>query len=463
EKPMVRAMGDREPTRANVATWASGALNTRAVRAALEEELERGQNGQRKALAALSLGRIGDASSYGVLERALQTEALRRYTNDVTLTAAWSLGVLADTRAAGQLADVLRRGPPDASLMAAWSLGRLSSASQPALGSLLDAYWSGDDALRERARVGLSVALSKPKPGLTEAEVHHAMQREERFVKHGIRDARFDVTGLLKHVLDGVRTPPMVDPTEWMVEHEAAVRAAIKRALDAGSPASSGVMLEDLARADASLALGSPGVAGQVRRREALSGALGEVREVLLGAMSASGDKQSVQTARERFVVIAGVLGRAQDLAALGELSGAESARTRRLVVRALGVGYPASAQAADAVRAGLSDPSFDVRLAALEQVSRIEGAQGLVGEVLRVLERDAVSAVRQSAARALGELGDAGALGALERAARGADLALGVDALRSIRRIGGAEADRILAGFTKHPDLRMRVAARGR
>ena len=60
-------------------------------------------------------------------------------------------------------------------------------------------------------------------------------------------------------------------------------------------------------------------------------------------------------------------------------------------------------------------------------------------------------------------ELGDERAIGALERAARGGDVSLGVDALLAVRQIGGDEAARVLAGFAEHPDMRMRLVARGR
>jgi tetratricopeptide (TPR) repeat protein len=439
--PVTRALSSANPTIRDLATWTLGGAGSKKAVSTLAEVIESGQSATQIALAALSIGRIGDASGFAPLEALLESAAMRRYNDNVSVNATWALGLLQDARAVPRLTDVLERSSGPAADVAAWSLGRVGGPL--ALGVLLDAYWSGDAELRERAHRGLVHFAQRD--AIPTAEItQDALTLEARMIDP--RRRVINTEQISSSRVRVARRMPLTALDPILSAHPDALVAAAKRAHDANDPDALRELVRDLAhpslRLGADATISDDATAARARAVRALAPTLRKLAGD--GAMSA------------HALASLGLLGDPADLA-LFAAAFSDDDPSRRVSALLATARLPDSAERAALITRGLGDPALAVRAAA----AQLAGASGdaSLTDALRGALSDPSDVVRANAAAALARRGDAGATDGLAALAGSGALAPRLAALRALHALG---ADDVLSAYADHPDPRVRLAARG-
>lgn len=441
------------------ATWGLGALDSDTSIKTLERLVEQESvDFNQKALAALSLGRIGGKQAEKVLLRALEDVQEQGYSDDYGLAVVLGLGLSGSAQSVTPLEKVLSHPNPNMATAAAWALGQIDDGSAAA--ALLDAYWSGDKKLRERARDGLNWfadagQLESIRPGYTR------MLAESRVINEREKDpARQFESALIFDMLEqGYAYAPMSRPDRFFVSYED-VLSKIVSEKSAGKEEERKALWNDLMREDVALGLGIVSGEGVDQSRKRLIQA---IRPQLLASLAP--EREGWEERRAALVML-GMLANKEDLATIREHYRDERAIVRREAIRALGFGFVQSAP--DEItnvllQALVKDDSPDVRaqaasvlsLASLSVQSRADVERALIAGL-----DDRALVVQVQSARALGDLGLQGATDALVANIGGLE---GDDALYArlyaLAKLDTPAAREVLDRYRESGDLRVRQA----
>ncbi len=439
--PISRALSSPNPTMRDLATWTLGGAGSKKTVATLAKVIEEGQSTTQIALAALSLGRIGDPSGFTPLEGLLESAALRRYNDNVSVNATWALGLLQDQRAVSRLTDVLNRSTGAAGDVAAWSLGRIGGPL--ALGALLDAYWSGDSSLRERAHRGLVHFAQRD--AVTTAEItQDALALESRMID--LRRRVINTEQISRGRINVAKRIPLVSLDSVLSAHPDALVDAAQRAHDADSKDAVRELVRDLAHP--TLRLG----AGATVSDDASAARARIVRKLAPTLRKLASDDLMSSHA----LTALGLMG---DPANLSLFSSAFSSDdpSRRVSALLATANLPDSAERTALISRGLGDPVLAVRAAAAELAG--SAADASLADALVSALSDPSDVVRANAAAAIARRGDSDAMTPLATLASSGALAPRLAALRALHTLGATDA---LATYTDHPDPRIRRAAQG-
>jgi tetratricopeptide (TPR) repeat protein len=456
-RTLIRALDNDDPNVRDMATWALGYTGGDDAVDALVGIVKEGQNWTQQALAAISLGRIGDPKAARALIDVFDTVKGSRSTDSTGVAIVWGLGRTEDPRAVPKLREALERGSKEARSVAAWSLARIGNDA--ALEALLDAYWSEEPVRREVGGRGLVQMAGKEatqQEGRVSArEVAHDIQ----FFNERTHEIQTDA--VISSLRKDASAIDVTSGGDFIAPHlETIARLAADRlARGQNDERVQRIVLRDLSDMASGLGFGilSPSTQADKEAVEALV----EKLHPRLRELAKSDDPTTLRPVAK----LLGVVGDSGDLDRLLELANSDHSIVREAAVSGLGEMKP-SKKVVDAVTARLADESFSVRSAAAASLGALVGPDdahaGDAAEALLATLDDDFRAVREAGAQGLVALGSDQAISGLSQ--RLANLALPVKlvALRALATSQASRAKEALAPYVEHNDMRIRRAAAG-
>ena len=455
-EPLLRALEDPNPAIHDAAAWALGSVGGDKSVKELTKILSGGSNSRLQAVAALSLGRIGNKRAVPALLSSLEESRLQRYNDSLAVSVSYALGALGDSRAVEPLADVLQKSNGAAGDAAAWALGHIGN--KRAVEVLFDTYWSGDRAQRNRARRGL-VWLSAGKEKLSGDDLYRRMLAESRFVDD--RDLRFNSDDLIEALVADVTFTPMVDPSAMVSSNIDTIAKVARDKLASGSTEVKALTLEDLTRPELLLGLGVS------KSPESVEAALRGVLKTLHSELLAAARSESNEDPRivRASLVLLGLLGDANDLELLLQKAADEDPTIRREAIHGLSLGFTTKDRAHAVMVKGLADQDFSVRAAcasALGGIGKGSASKSVTDALVARLADDYIS-VRVEAAKSLGRLEATAAIPKLIAALGDDSRDVQRAAIASLARMDDPKARAEVEKFKNHSDWRLREAAMGK
>lgn len=453
---MLGTLKDDDASMRDAAAWVLGGLgNERAARdlAGLLEGSD--TSSQQRALAALSLGRVGGKVANKALGAALERAKSERYHDVTALAVVLGLGLSGDGAHASALGDVLKTSTGRSADAAAWALGRVGG--DEAVRLLLDAYWSGDDVLRERARRGLTWLNDAGRDDAVSAG-YVQMLSESRYIDERADEPanRFQVQSLFDGLVQDVTYAPMASPGALLSGYEDVIlkvaKAKSEKLADAKTQKA---MWSDLMRDDLWFGLGAVS-ASDTAMHDARQRVFAGLRDDLVITLDERTDPERTRAA----LVMLGKLGRGEDLELILRYGASPDTLIRREAIRALGFGYPGDARAHKMLLNALAtDSSADVRA----QAARVLGgfSTDRLTTVTRLIAalQDESMVVQVHAARSLGELGDERAVEALAKELDKVPRDVLQARVEALAKLDTAEARQVLEPWESHYDMRVRRA----
>ena len=372
---LVGALDDEHATIREMAAWALGATGGKLAISRLIRVLEEGQNNRQRALAALSLGRLGTPQAMEAIARSLAQSERQGWGDELALASVTALGYSPRPDTAQTLTTILTSSGSSAGEASSWSLAQIGT--EEALEALLNASWSEQERTRDRARRGLAWWIK------ASAEQRTERLEEDLALEASLVDAKrqvFDIKELFSNIQERASFAPLVDMSPILRDHQPTLQRVIAQKLSTGSDAERALVLQDL---NATQGLGAALRDGSKSTRALMVALTPSLREYarasnealskpaisLLGRMADPADRALIIAAAR-----AGQPGRLDALGALGHVaqSGDEraleilieatrddSSRVRATACSALGVARAPNAQAIEALATRLGDDAF--------------------------------------------------------------------------------------------------------
>ncbi len=457
---LVGALDDEDPGVRDMATWALGFTGGRRAVKALVDVVKKGQNWTQKALAAISLGRIGTAKASRALLDALEPDRLSHSSDNTAVALVWALGRAGSDKAVPALEKALDTGSAEVRDVAAWSLARVGNDA--AFKALLDAYWSDEPLLRQAGARGLVQMAGRDPHQDEKATAAREAAHDIQYIDD--RRQQIQTDSIISSLQQDARAIDVTRSGDFIAPHLDTIAKLANDRLGGDNERVRRIVLRDLADMAGRLGFGilTPTTKAD---EQAVDTLLARLHPQL--AKLAQSDKPAIL---RPAVLLLGAAGDSADEPRLLELAGAKDPGVREAAIDALGHAKPASSQAADkivaALRHALADPAFGVRAAAARSLGALVGpkdahAAKATAALLELLGDD-FRAVREAAAQGLVALGSDEAITGLS--ARLGDLALPVRlvALRALASSKTDAARKALAPFRKNDDIRIRQAAGG-
>lgn len=437
--PLVKATANSDRAVREIATWALGRTGSPAALAPLRRIVRDEPEWTLRALAAVSLGRLGKKEAVPDLAERLADPRKRDARVEVRVAAAWGIGALGDpagrqplVRAAAEDRD------PTVRRMATWALGNLKSPE--ALDDLLRIYWTAPPAVREVAGKALLRLGPAGGPGTASYVVW-----EENLGFYNDREHRVEVEFLLRVLLSDELLAQASDGRFAITRGESSIAALLLEQLSRADAGALTGVLYDLDQREDSLALGALTwkLPEKKAEREEVISALGRIGSKLVPRLLEllSADSPLVRAHA------AGVLGKVGDKRAFDPLLSALADKhpdVRRKAARALG--HLGDKRATSALVQRLSDESWMVRSHAATAVGQL-GDRTARSALVKALD-DEYPFVQAAAAEGLGYLGDPGVVSALAERVDKASPPVRRAMLEALERLGGPEADKVLERY---------------
>ena len=392
-----------------------------------------------RALAAISLGRLGKKEAVGDLAERLSSPAKRDARAEVRIAAAWGLGALGEPSARDALVRAASEDrDPGVRRMATWALGNLRTAE--ALEELLRIYWTAPPAIREVAGKALLRFGPAGGPGTASYVVW-----EENLGFYNEREHRVEVEFLLRVLLSDELLARASDGRYAITRGEAVIARLLLEQLSRDDPSALTSVLYDLDQRPDSLALGALTwtLPEEKTEREEVLAALGRIGAGLVPRLL---ELLAADTPLVRAHA-AGVLGKVRDGRATQPLIAAladKNEDVRRKAARALG--QLGDKRALNPLVERLGDGSWMVRSHAATAVGRLGDGKAR-GPLLKALD-DEYPFVQAAAADGLGYLGDKSVVGDLASRVDSAAPPVRRAILQALERLGGPEAQKVLQRY---------------
>lgn len=455
---LIAALSHDDPAMRDTVTWALGYTGGKDAVKALVNVLKNGQNSTQKTLAALSLGRVSGATARAALSEAIKDESFASASTQMRIALAWAVGRSGAAAATASLAKIMENDTEAIAGVAAWSLAQMET--DLAFEALLGAYWADSPLQRRYGAIGLLELATEPAPP---RERYAADVRETRFLeatRHEFYpDGMIDDLAAQTVAVDGDATRDLLGP------HLSAIQAVSTHLLEEGSAAVRRRVLDDLVamnREHAYGVLAPRDASGRAaldtlmadltpRVRALVEGANAQLSpELLRPAMQLLGALQEPKT---RAVLVGYATHpdpsvRAAALFSLGDW-GAKNATANEVI---------------DLLKRSLDDDAFGVRAAAALSLAKSlpgdSAPAAQAAELLVKMLRDDSLLVRQAAAQALVLIGSPEGLSQLGSTMDSLPTAVQISALRALARDGSPAAQKLLAPYQQHRDIRLREAA---
>jgi tetratricopeptide (TPR) repeat protein len=454
-RTLIRALDNDDPGVRDMATWALGYTGGSDAVDALVEIVREGQSWTQQALAAISLGRIGDPKAAKALIDAFDNAKGSQSSDSTAVAIVWGLGRAGDPSAVPKLREALERGTKESRSVAAWSLARIGDDA--ALEALLDAYWSEEPVQREVGGRGLvqmgGKEAAQPEGRTSAREVAQDIQ----YVNE--RQHEIHTESVIASLRQDASAIDVTTGGDFIAPHLETIANMATQRLAADDEDVRRIVLRDLSDMISGHGFGILSPATKADRdavQELVKKLHARLREL------AKSDDPIVLRPVARLL---GAVGDSGDLDRLLELARSDHSVVREAAVSALGEMTP-SKKVIDAVKARLEDDSFSVRSAAATSLGALVSPQDAYVEevstaLLTTLDDDYRS-VREAGAQGLVALGSVKAIEGLSQ--RLANLALPVKlvALRALASSKSTEAKEALAPYVEHADMRIRRAAAG-
>ncbi len=447
--PLSRVLSDSDPMIRELAIWALGGVGGDVAVKSLGETLVSGQSWREQALASISLGRIGsDKAVQRLLEfhRRLQET---QHSDYLEVAVIWALGRSGNAQASVPLANALNHTSDDVAAVAAWGLGQ--SKSPQAIGALLDAYWGADSRVRQRAARGLVQAATPKDIMPRDRRRIDEIRRELRLVNE--RDRVFDVEGVIKGLAQAASVVPVPRDANIFIGANTDILAASAKKAIVVRPER---VLRDLVSADARLRMGhltgaDPSAAESESLRIVAKNLLPEARAI-------ASKKGVARTHALTFLAAAGEKADAE--AVVGLLSDPDQSVRE---AAALAAGYVGDTSARDVLTKALKDPWYGVRANAASSLGLLYSGSkdSKIAASIEALLAEDFGSIQVAAAKALGRIGSPGSIPPLQKRLLSATIPTMTACIEAITAIGGPEAQEIVARYRKHPDPRVRDAAK--
>jgi cellulose synthase operon protein C len=441
--PLIKATTNSDRAVREIATWALGRTGSASALGPLRRIVREEPEWTLRALAAISLGRLGKKEAVPDLAERLASPAKRDARAEVRVAAAWGLGALGEpagrdalVRAAAEDRD------PNVRRMATWALGNLRTPE--ALEELLRIYWTAPPAVREVAGKALLRFGPAGGPGTASYVVW-----EENLGFYNEREHRVEVEFLLRVLLSDELLARASDGRYAITRGEAVIARLLLEQLSRDDPSALTGVLYDLDQRPDSLALGAltwtlP--TDKTQRNEVLA-ALGRIGAGLVPRLlELLGSDTAMVRAHS-----AGVLGKVRDARAVSPLIAAladKNEDVRRKAARALG--QLGDKRALDPLVARLGDGSWMVRSHAATAVGQL-GDRKARSPLISALD-DEYPFVQAAAADGLGYLGDRSAVAELASRVDKASPPVRRSILQALERLGGPEAQKVLERYHGGP-----------
>ncbi len=457
---LVPLLEDEDISVKESSTWALGALGSSKAIKPLQKLLERDDVGSRqKALAAISLGRVGDKKAVQPLLKTLDALKKEGIYDEQSMAVVMGLGLVGHRDGVNALGTILTEvADDDVVSTAAWSLGQVQDKS--AVSALLDAYWSDDPGLRERAWRGLNWSVSMDATGGLRPD-YRQMLKESSYIHEREKQVanRFDSMGLVRQLKQETTQSPVTSPYPLFENYSDTLLAMVKAKSKTSSKARQilwGDLMQDQLVLGVGMVSGDEQQAGVEEMRRKLIAAIKPELEAALKLSDLSWQE------RRAALVMLGMLGQQADLDLVVASYGSDKPIVRFDAMRAMGMfaGVSDARVKSLILKAVAEDDSPDVRAQAAVVLGQdaFAGQPDVVDTLIKGLE-DTSLLVRVESARSLGLLRATSAVDALSN---GLDTRDGEDLyarVYALARIGSTEAKKVLEPYLVHGDFRVREA----
>lgn len=458
---LISALEHEDPALRDMATWALGYTGGDPAIRALAQVLKSGQNSTQKALAAVSLGRLGGARAGAALRDAASQESFKAESTQMRTALIWALGQARVAAAVPLLARALQEETDAVARVAAQSLARVDSDA--AFEVLLGAYWADSQAQRAYGAAGL-LALSAPPEA---ARSRYALSTQEtRYVQ--VTRHEFDAAAMIRELAEQAKSASVSAPRELLGPYLPAIQAVAARQLNSGAPGPQQRVLEDLVGMSAPIPHGvlAPRSAQGRQARDTLINRLNPDVLAIVESAKSSQAPVTVDILRPSLQLLGGFQ-QPQARALLLDFTAHSNSSVRAAALAAIGQWGSQNAgagQVLEALRAGLQDEAFGVRAAAAISLGRsVQADDAQAAEASRTLAamlQDESLMVRQAAARALVALGSEEAIAQLGASLDGLETVVQITALRALAEDASPAALKVLDPYQTHRDIRLRQAA---
>ncbi|QDG53970.1 tetratricopeptide repeat protein [Persicimonas caeni] len=454
-RTLIRALDSDDPTVRDLATWALGFTGGSQAVKALVDIVKEGQNWSQQALAAVSLGRIGDARSSRALLDAFDSARISRSSDNIAMAIVWALGRAESDKAVDKLTKALEEGSKEVQSLAAWSLARVGN--DEALEALLDAYWSDEPQQREVAGRGL-VQLAGREP---EGQGAESTAREVAHDIQYINDRRHEIQtdSVLSSLRQDASAIDVTPAGDFITDHLDTFARMAKGKLEGDNARVRRIVLRDLADMSGGMGFGvlSPATdADKAAVKKLVAKLHSPLQEIA---------KSEESAVLRPVATLLGAVGDSGDVPKLLELAKSDDVAVREAAVSALGK-MPTSKELVEAAKARLGDDSFAVRSAAAVSLGELVGAKDAQADAITKALLDTLGddyrAVREAAAEGLVALGSDAAINGLAERLANLSLPVKLVALRALADSESEAAKKALVPYADHADMRLRRAAAG-
>jgi tetratricopeptide (TPR) repeat protein len=453
-RTLIRALDNDDPGVRDMATWALGYTGGSEAVDALVGIVRDGQNWSQQALAAISLGRIGNERAAKALIDAFETAKGRQSSDRTTVAIVWGLGRSEDPRAVVKLSETLERGSKEARGVAAWSLARIGNDA--ALEALLNAYWSEEPVRRAVGGRGLVQMAGRDSAAHQGGTSAREVAQDIQYINERRHEIQTD--SVIASLRQDAGAIVVTSGGDFIAPHlETIVGIAGERL--GGDESIQRIVLRDLSEMAGPLGVGilSPTTQADEAAVETLIARL----HPRLRELAKSDDPMMLRPT----AMLLGAVADAGDLGRLLALAGGEHAVVREAAVSALGQMKPAR-KVVEAVTARLDDDSFSVRAAAAISLGELVGPKdtqsNAAAQALLSMLEDEYRSVREAGAKALVALGSDQAISGLSQRLERLALPVKLVALRALASSEMSAAKDALMPYAGHADMRIRRAAAG-
>lgn len=446
---LARALKDKDRNIRAIALWSLGASGGKDAVKPLVELINQGGDVSQRTLAAIGLGRSGEASAAKASRKMLVRYKDSAYSDQVSAALLWSLGQLKDTEGIATLENALGYGNLTAKFSAADALAHINNAASFKV--LLASYWSGDEVQRQAARTGLMKMASMQSSDVLVNKKFEQVNREANFFD--ARSQRMNTQDIWSLFEEEIRSTPVASTEALILKHKNIVGQVIKEKMKASGLTSRPQVLRDVADIATVLGLSdAPANSALIGARKAwLATNHSSLQEVL-----SKGTPEGIVSVLPLVALIADP----RDVSSLNALSTHKQVDLRVKVIEAMVQGYSSDSSTAQVVLKGLADDHFMVRATAAK-ASKSLAHQADIEQAVAGLIQDPFSAVRMHAFDALSSAKSSDATTALLIARLPKERADALVALVSaLKAIGSASALKAIEPLKQSPNLAVRRAA---
>src|SRR5690554_541051 len=460
-RTLISALDHEDPSLRDSAAWALGYTGGPDATRALAKVLKSGQNSTQKALAALSLGRLGGASAGAALSSAVDNQSFLTESAQMRIALVWALGEARVADAVPVLASALQKDTGAVAWVAAQSLARLGN--DDAFEVLLEAYWADSEPQRAYGATGLLAIAAQSQA----APPRYALVTQEtQFVQ--LTRHEIDTAAMIRELAEQAKTASASAARDLLGAHLLAIQAVSTRQLSSGAPAVQRRVLEDLVGMSAPIPYGvlAPRSAAGREARDSLIKSLNPRVRAIVESEKSAQTSISVDILRPAMHLL-GAFQEPQTRALLLGYATHSNPGVRAAAMAAIGqwgTQNSAAAEVLNGLRAGLQDEAFGVRAAAAMSLGRsLQPGDAQAAEATGMLVgmlKDESLMVRQAAVRALVSLGSPEAIAQLGAKLEGLETVVQITALRALAEDASAAALKVLDPYQTHRDIRLREAA---